>query len=58
MYYDIDDILCEDHLIDCKLEIDLFKGAFLDKEAHTEDGSLGKGHVMKLPFWMAKILSE
>ncbi|CAD8102107.1 unnamed protein product [Paramecium primaurelia] len=58
MYYNIDDILCEDHLVECRLEVDLYKGSFLDKEAHTEDGNLQRGHVMKLPLWMAKIMSE
>ncbi|CAD8072362.1 unnamed protein product [Paramecium sonneborni] len=58
MYYNIDDILCEDHLVECRLEVDLYKGIFLDKEAHIEDGNLQRGHVMKLPFWMAKIMSE
>lgn len=30
MYYNIDDILCEDHKVECRLEVDLYKGVFLD----------------------------
>lgn len=57
MYYDIDDILCEDVQVGCSLNVTLYQGSFLSPEINTEDGNLLEGTHIKLPFWMAKCLA-
>lgn len=58
MYYNIDDILCEDVQVGCSLNVTLHQGSFLSPDILTEDGKLLEGTHIKLPFWMAKCLSE
>ena len=55
MYYDIDDLLCEDLEVQIRLNAELFRGNELDP--HFPGETLPVDHKVRLPFWLAKYLS-
>lgn len=56
MYYDIDDILCEEQQVDIHLKADIYRGGQFDAEYQSLDINLEPGHKLRLPFWLGKTM--
>jgi hypothetical protein len=54
MYYDIDDILCEDQQVEVLIGRTIYKGAHFKEESHDSDEPALPGDTMHVPFWLAR----
>jgi len=53
-YWDLDDILCEEEMIECTLLVDIVDLGHLDKNSEKRD--LLAHSTVELPYWLAKEL--
>ena len=55
-YYDIDDIIADEHWLTINMKQDIYRGGFLDTEFGRPNEDLLEGQKVRVPFWVARPL--